>query len=326
MAGEFDTATIQLLAQLMSGAKSGNRNVSGLLGNMDNPLLLALAGQLDPFYGSNASSGGLYGQFASDQTTPAAVRSVMDWVDQGMNKYQIEAQINSLPESVKTDSGYTDDQLIAMGRDMAKERSSSPAGMFAKAGFRNPTDIYTYEDQPMSSANQATYASYLDAAAKNKTAYDYAAQEERKAKVAFEKATSGVNGVTLPRDKVDSLIRVLRSQSSIPKYGSVLKKIEKQYKAGEPIVLTEDDYGGFAKDQNPYKIIQDIGTRNMDLEAWKKTQRASTRRADAERKIKADENRAIAVAEGNLQSIQAAGRTPFTDQAAALMRFLGASK
>ena len=124
----------QLLAALLSQAKGGNKNLSGTLGNVDNPILLALAGVLDPYYGTGqttSGAGNLYGSFASDETTPAAVKAVMDYVDQGMNGYQIEAQINALDPDIVKNSGYTDEQLISMGKEMAKEGGKKGADVFA---------------------------------------------------------------------------------------------------------------------------------------------------------------------------------------------------
>jgi hypothetical protein len=137
-----------MLMQYMAAAKGGNKNVSSISNNLSDPVLLALAGVLDPYYGAGDSST-TYGQFANDPSTPAAVRAVMDYVDQGMNQYQIEAQINNLDDDVIKDSGYTDDMLISIGRDMVKEGGKKGSNVFTKAGLRNPNDVYTEADVPL---------------------------------------------------------------------------------------------------------------------------------------------------------------------------------
>lgn len=147
----MDPEAIQMLMQYMKSAKGGNKNIGSIAGNLDNPILLALAGVLDPYYGSGGGGAGgtVYGQFASDPSTPAAVKAVMDYVDQGMNGYQIEAQINNLDDEVIKNSGYTDEQLISMGKEMSKEGGKKGSDVFAKAGLRNPNDVYTTADVPL---------------------------------------------------------------------------------------------------------------------------------------------------------------------------------
>lgn len=138
------------LLKLFVQAKSNNKNVSGLLGNLDSPMLALLAGQIDPMAIQAQSSGGLYGQYASDPNTPDAVKAIMDFVDQGANKYQIQSSLNSLDPSVVTASGYTPEQLDAMAADMVKERGDGD--MWSKAGLRNPLDVYTTTDVPINAA------------------------------------------------------------------------------------------------------------------------------------------------------------------------------
>lgn len=326
MAGGLDTNTIQLLAQLLSGARGANKNLSGIMNNADNPVLLALAGVLDPMYGQNAQSGELYGQFAGDASTPLAVKSVMDWVDQGMNKYQIEAKINSLPGNVKTDSGYTDQQLISMGAEMAKQRASSPSNVFAKAGLRNPNDVYNISDQPMSASNQALYNQYLDRANAMVNDVNLARSKADKAKVELQKTTGNQATYVIPQDAAISARKILMGNTYNAPLVHLYHKITNQLAPGKDVVLTESDLAALPRDQNVYKILSKSGKKKVDVEAWKKQQAALMDVADVERKAAAEANRAMAVAQGNLQGVAAAGRTPFSDQMAGLMRFLGASK
>ena len=162
----MDEQTVQMLMQYLAAAKKGNKNVSSVMNNLDSPILLGMAGVLDPYYGMGAGGGTTYGSFASDETTPPAVRAIMDYVDQGMNPYQIEAQVNALDDEVIRNSGYTDEQLISMGREMAKEGGKKGTDVFAKAGLRNPNDVYDLETVPLDVSELENVRKYTERAMK----------------------------------------------------------------------------------------------------------------------------------------------------------------
>lgn len=328
MATGLDTTTIQMLAQLMSGAKGANKNVSGLMGNLDNPILLALAGQLDPYYGQAGQMGGsngIYSSFANDASTPAAVKAIMDWVDQGMNKYQIEAQINNLDDKVKKDSGYTDEQLIGMGSTMANDRAKgTDKSVFEKAGLRNPNDIYGIEDQPFTDANKALFTKYANQAETYNPEIDTLSQRESVARQKLKTSTSDMGSYTLSRKDALAAARTMSGNIMPGDYG-LHGKLLGAGKNG--VTLTRDDYENVSPFANQaIRIIKNKGTRNVDVAAWKDVAAASMNRAALERKKYGAQQRAGAVAEGNLAGVNAAGRTPFTDQVAGLMRFLQSAK
>lgn len=295
----MDTETIMMLAQLMSQAKGGNRNVSSIGNNMTDPVILALAGVLDPYYGMDeGGSGTLYNQFASDTSTPAAVKAVMDYVDQGMNKYQIEAQINALDPDVVKDSGYTSEQLIAMGTDMSGERSKAKSSnVFKKAGLRNPNDVYTVNDVPLNKKEQDLYAKFLKSAKESE-------KKLGSAEYAYKAAQSNLAGKTKSSKDID-------------------KEVD-EIVADLPFVSTNFDAENRKQTR---KLLEDKYSKTpATQEDFDDIARAAWRRGNIRNQKRYDEMRAEAVQEGAFNRAAKSGRTPFTDQTSALLQFIAGTK
>lgn len=354
----MDPQVIQLLAQLMSQAKSGNRNVSSLGNNLSDPVILALAGVLDPYYGQSSSSGELYSQFANDPSTPPAVQAVMDYVDQGMNGYQIEAQINKLDGSVKTDSGYTDEQLISMGREMAKERSKAKSSnAFEKAGLRNPNDIYTLNDIPLTADQQSVYAKYLDKAGETQKRLDNADYAIRVAQqrvkdnedipevedtVARRMAMAAAN---MPENYMAKSMAEAAKNASGDYMGRTAAEAAKNRPenymaksmamaaANMPENYMAKSMAEAAKNAEPNYMAQSMGQGSkkskqklVDVNDADAIARAIAQKADLDTIMQGDLMRAQAVKKGALKRAAESGRTPFTDQASALLRFIAGTK
>jgi hypothetical protein len=293
----MDPQVVQMLMQYMAAAKGGNKNVSSISNNLSDPVLLALAGVLDPYYGAGDSST-TYGQFANDPSTPAAVRAVMDYVDQGMNQYQIEAQINNLDDKVIKDSGYTDDILISMGRDMVKEGGKKGSNVFTKAGLRNPNDIYELDDVPLGQDETESYFNYLKKAQESdKQTGTY----EQKLNVAKSKNKR-------PKAFRDELLdSVDLDEDIIYPFRGALKRSIKEMPDAE---LAQR--GGF--DVMPSQKVRDDVSR------------AQAEYYDQQSKVQGDLLRAQAVREGALRRASQSGRTPFTDQTSTLLKFIAGTK
>jgi hypothetical protein len=344
----MDPVVLQLLMQ-MSQAKSGNRNLSGTLNNMDNPLLLALAGVLDPMSMQGASQGGgVYGSFRNDPNTPETVQQVMDWVDQGLNKYQIESMINAqLPDAVVTDSGYTKKQLISMASEMSKQRASgtdkSGIGKLTQAGFRNPNDVYGLEDVPLSANSQARIGEL-------QTQYspleEKMANQESRTKIAANK----MRGFS-PDTKSELSKNIIRdSRTMATGMASVALRELAKYVDSNPYVTVEDlnkqvdlissSTSAAPREVETYKrnALRRIG--KVSKTATKGSEDVGTNRAQSigdwemakieEGKIgvEASNNARLqeAIRQANLNQAAQAGRTPFTDQASQLMKFIAGTK
>jgi hypothetical protein len=342
----MDPESIQMLMQYLSSAKKGNKGVSSVAGNLDNPILLALAGVLDPYYGSGqttSGAGNLYGSFASDKTTPAAVRAVMDYVDQGMNSYQIEAQINALDSDVIQNSGYTDEQLISMGREMAKEGGKKGTDVFAKAGLRNPNDIYGLGDVPLDASQSEDYQSYVDASKKSGKGRELADWRLAVARNNMSKYTE--DGVEVPdwfpKGAAEGTVAQIGKGA---KYNTARIGLDKNGKGPNlntaRIGLDADGKGpnlntariGEGAEYNTARIGP-VPRKSNKKEGKRPSQderdalsRAQAGVADVETQVAADLMRAQAVREGALRRASQSGRTPFTDQTSTLLKFIAGSK
>ena len=323
------------LMMLLSQAKGGNKNLSGMLNNMDSPLLLALAGVLDPMVAQGSSqSSGIYNQFANDPNTPATVQQIMDWVDQGLNKYQIESMVNQLPDDVVTDGGYSKDQLISMANDMTKHRSSGEdKNVFEKAGFRNPNDVYTVDDVPLS-ANSQKRLRELEAEYKPISAnLENINQRANKAGLIMRGAgkdrrqewsdlVMDQNDNPIFKDpKLEDLSKWIKNAGYVS-IADIEKKAEEIQMSGKaPSLKLDRAVAKIKKKSASYE--QGVSDRAQASTDWEQAK-------IEESKAKAEEynNRRLreAIVQSNLQQAAQAGRTPFTDQASQLMKFIAGTK
>jgi hypothetical protein len=343
----MDPVVLQLLTQ-MAQAKGGNRNLSGTLNNMDNPLLLALAGVLDPMSGQGAGqSSGIYNQFANDPNTPATVQQVMDWVDQGLNKYQIESMVTQLPDAVVMDGGYTKKQLVSMANDMTKQRSTgADKNVFEKAGFRNPNDVYGLEDVPLNANNQKMI---YDIQQEGKTGSLGSEAKAQKATSALAKLRAGTSVMSPEASK--KLAKELDwtkpnaqdMQVFDPNKGFLYALREKLLNAEEDVNLDEwtknitesnTKYGGLGLDKELLKKqVAKLTKKGQKYAQTKYTKplsdaydKAMFEKVTSEGAATNARRQEEAAREGVLQAYAEMGRTPFTDQASQLMRFIAGTK
>lgn len=334
----MDPILLQLMAQL-SQAKGANKNLPGLLNNMDNPLLLGLAGVLDPIsFQQSAGNQGLYGQYAADPNTPDAVRAIMDYVDQGANKYQIQAQLNQLPEEVKTASGYTPEQLDAMAADMVSERSKGTGkNVFEKAGFRNPSEVYTAADVPLT---DDSIKQLIRLQEESTPIYNKLSTEQQRGNVARRtmQNTSDAEKIakTLQRSRLlatsgSSAAAMRQLADWIAAQGSVS---EQSLRSGAERFRPKNRGDAQSFDRALEAATKNIMRETPDFETNNKKRRQSIKDWEAskirESRIAAEASNNARLQEAirmaNLEQAAAQGRTPFTDQASQLMKFIAGSK
>lgn len=330
----MDPQVLQLLMQ-MSQAKGGNRNLSGTLNNMDNPLLLALAGVLDPMSGQGAGqSSGIYNQFANDPNTPATVQQVMDWVDQGLNKYQIESMVTQLPDAVVMDGGYTKKQLVSMANDMTKQRSTgADKNVFEKAGYRNPNDVYTAADVPLSAGSQKRM---MELQAEYKPIGDNLEKiDQRVAKTGLAMRGAG-------KDRRQEWSDLVNKEQTSPVFKDArLKKLAKWIESTDYVSVPDIEkkakelqmegttysprldraVAKIKKKSASYE--QGVADRPQAITDWEQAKIAESKaKAEASNNARLQE----AIRQANLDQAARAGRTPFTDQASQLMKFIAGTK
>lgn len=344
----MDPQILQLMMQ-MSQAKGGNKNLSSLMGNMDNSLLLAFAGVLDPMVAQGSSqSSGIYNQFANDPNTPATVQQVMDWVDQGLNKYQIESMINTqIPDSVATDGGYTKKQLISMASEMSKQRSTgADKSVLEKAGYRNPNDVYSSMDVPLNAANQKMI---FDIQQTGKTGSQGSEAKAQNATEALAKLRAGTSIMTpeaskklakdldwtkpnaqdmMVFDPNKSLLYGLRDDLLNAKEDVNIDEWTKN--------ITESSFkwGGLGLDKEYLKKkVAGLTKKGQKYAQTKYTKplsdaydKAMFEKVTSEGAATNARRQEEAARAGILQAYAEMGRTPFTDQASQLMKFIAGTK
>ena len=346
----MDPQVVQLMIQ-MAQAKGGNKNLSSLMGNMDNSLLLAFAGVLDPISAQGSSqSSGIYNQFASDPNTPATVQQVMDWVDQGLNKYQIESMVTQLPDAVVMDGGYTKKQLVSMANEMTKQRSSgtdkSVIGKLTQDGYRNPNDVYGLMDVPLNAKNQKMI---YDIQQKGKTGSIGSEAKAQNATKALAKLRAGTSIMTPEASK--KLAKELDwtkpnaqdMQAFDPNKALLYNLREKLLNATEDVNLDEwtknitessTKYGGLGLDKEAFKKqVAKVTKKGQKYAQTKYTKplsaaydRAMFEKVTSEGAATNARRQEEAAREGILQAYAEMGRTPFTDQASQLMKFIAGTK
>ena len=346
----MDPQILQLMTQLAQ-AKGGNKNLSSLLGNMDNSLLLAFAGVLDPMVAQGSSqSSGIYNQFANDPNTPATVQQVMDWVDQGLNKYQIESMVTQLPDAVVMDGGYTKKQLVSMANDMTKQRSSgtdkSGLGKLIQAGYRNPNDVYGLMDVPLNAANQKMIS---DIQQTGKTGSQGSEAKAQNAKAALAKLRAGTSIMTPEASKklskeLDWTKPNAQDMQAFDPNKALLYSLRNDLlNAKEDVNIDEwtknitessTKYGGLGLDKEALKkTVSKLTKKGQKYAQTKYTRPASDAYDKAMFEKVISEGAATnarrqeeAARAGVLQAYAEMGRTPFTDQASQLMKFIAGTK
>jgi hypothetical protein len=289
-------------------------------------------------------SSGIYNQFANDPNTPATVQQVMDWVDQGLNKYQIESMVTQLPDAVVMDGGYTKKQLVSMANDMTKQRSTgADKNVFEKAGYRNPNDVYGLMDTPLSADSQQRL---VELQTEYEPIENKMANQESRTKIAANK----MRGFS-PDAKSELSKNIIRdSRTMATGMASVALRELAKYVDSNPYVTVEDlnkqvDLIASSTSAVPGEVetfkrnaLKRIG--KVSKTATKGSEDVSSNRAQSiadwekakieEGKVgvEASNNARLqeAIRQANLDQAARAGRTPFTDQASQLMKFIAGTK
>lgn len=147
----------ELMAAFL-GARDNNKNVSGLLGNLDNPMLAFLAGVYDPMAGQ-AGGGQLWSSYANNPDYPI-VQDIMKKIQNGADPFYLNSYIDSIAGDADF-NGFQDADLKGLAKGLYNEYTGGGSGggdgaggggggtWWGKAGLRNPTDVYTTADVPL---------------------------------------------------------------------------------------------------------------------------------------------------------------------------------
>ena len=341
---DMPVANQELLA-LLGGAKAGNKKLSGLLGNLDNPLLLAFAGVLDPMYGTgSAGATPLMSQYANSQEP--IIQDIVSKVQQGVDPYALSSYIDTLVNVPNTDmAGFQVNDLKGLAKGLANEWSKSSSNsnnVFAKAGFRHPNDVYTYSDLPMEDYAVKAIQDISKQEQEATKGYDAAAQNAKKALLAFQQAPKQTPNIrSAKRDA--QIKKMIDQEMGLPMFlvrdnalGAFRNFLEKNPQA--TIGQMEGKYNELARSMGVSgseigKVLKKIKQTSTSAERFGPVADTSMQAYDEAQRAKIAPEAAMsnarrvqqAIMDKQMEKVSAKGRTPFTDQVQALMKFVGQS-
>lgn len=138
-------------------AKGGKSDTS-FLNSLNNPWLTYLAGAYDPMSQQAGGAGTLWSNYAGNPEYPV-VQDIIQKIQGGADPYYISSYIDGLVANGTDLNGFQDADLKGLAKGLYNEYTGKSGGSskgggnnanwWAKAGFRNPTDVYTTADVPL---------------------------------------------------------------------------------------------------------------------------------------------------------------------------------
>jgi hypothetical protein len=145
------------IAALFLGARDNNKNVSGLLNNIDSSVLALLAGVYDPLSAQGRSGGQLWSSYAGNPDYPV-VQDIQQKIQGGADPYYLNSYIDGLVANKVDLNGFQDADLKGLAKGLYNEYNGKGSGSGGGSGggdddlpswLRDPTDVYTTQDLPM---------------------------------------------------------------------------------------------------------------------------------------------------------------------------------
>jgi len=308
------------LLQLFASARGANKNVSGLLGNMDNSFLAFLAGVYDPVSAQGQPGGGpLWAKYS--QNPDPTIQGILQEIIDGGDPFSLSSKIDTMATMGDISAaGFQIGDLKGLAKALHKEYTTAgdPKNMsiWAKAGLREPTDLYSTEDVPLGDESRQQIVGMRE----GQVAAD---RKMSTAQTQYGKVKSQLS----VEDKIkEQMIDRLNSNRASGPYQSralaewisqqdVLDENQLRNKA-QALSVPEKEINKATKtlskrknkvNQTEYTKSQyDVGSASMQSDAAKAAERLYR--------------------EGLVSSYEAAGKTPTRDQLAGIMSFLSQSK
>jgi hypothetical protein len=306
------------LLQLFASARGANKNVSGLLGNMDNSFLAFLAGVYDPVSAQGQPGGGpLWAKYSQDPNP--VFQQIIQEIQNGADPFYLSSEIDKMGDDVASTGLMTGD-LKGLAKALHKEYTTAgdPKNMsvWAKRGLREPTDLYSTQDVPLGDESRQQIVGMRE----GQVAAD---RKLSTAQTQYGKVRSQLS----VDDKLkEQMIDRLNSNRASGPYQSralaewisqqdVLDENQLRNKA-QALSVPEKEINKATKtlskrknkvNQTEYTKSQyDLGSASMQSDAARAAERLYR--------------------EGLVDSYEAAGKTPTRDQLAGIMSFLSKSK
>ena len=334
----MDKELLQLWFQNM---RKGNKNVSGSLGNLDNPMLAYLAGVYDPNteFGSQVDTPLLSKYGVSDVP---AIQSVLASIQGGADPYSLEADIDALiaenPEFI-SQTGMQPGTFKDLSKAMLEEYqtgSKPKATWWSKAGLPNPLELYDITNVPMSAETQAQIAGFRAPVADIERTLAQTSAAER---AAMGRARQTGSPIAADFEQMSKRIKSAAAKTSGVE-ASALAKLAAAVKRGEGSIdaLTARYMPKNKRAQEVYnqqigrvqKDTQRTGGIKMTVDAssdaFKEAQRKSIERGFLQQQLADQRRKEEAARKGALEATRALGRTPTGDALKQMMQFVAQSK
>lgn len=306
------------LLQLFMAAKANNKNVSGLLNNLDSPIFAFLAGAYDPLAGGSAG-GPLWAQYSSNPDP--VIQDIIGKIQGGADPFYLNSYIEAMPDVSSTGFQRSDLQGLAKGLQKEFSQGGSADKQFTDAGIRSPLDVYSTMDVPLQGKAREDVS---------KIRSGRASAEERLGEAQSATAAARKDNV-LSKDLREELARTLVGTTT-GGANRQAKQLAEWLKTQD--MLTEDTFRSKAESLAPDQRFESIpfsraadtvgkqikkrGSSAPKIDKFKKAQEVE---GLAQQQVNAGAADEEAYRRGVLKAYTESGRTPTRDSLAALLRF-----
>ena len=316
----------ELLQLLFQNARNNNKNVSGVLNNLDSPFLAYLANALDPMTQVDSGGGGsLFAQYENyDQP---AVQDVLAQIRNGVDKYWLSSYIDSnISDEDIVASGFQPDDFKGLASALQEDyqKGNQRKDVFSKAGLPSPLDVYDESNMPL----EAPLANFLG---------KFSSESERiggLAQKAQKDVGSGRNRVDVAKNAMKEYAEKLRRGGTGGVPDMALRRLSEDVAGRDMVTDTEwaelvekyspkntgYSYGGYEKRYRERLAgagkVPKISKKEMD--SLSSSERQANDLMYLAKDAKANEDM---VRKAFLAKIQESGKTPLGDSLAAMMRF-----
>ena len=349
--------TDQELQMLMAfaAAKQGNKNVGGVLGNLDNPMLAVLAGAYDPRTASGAQGGG--GPFWSkySQSQDPVIQDIIGKISQGFDKYQLNSYIDSLAAQGQDLGSFQVGDLKGVASSLQKEYVDGPSASggaaskdpFSKAGIPGPGELYDTSTVPLSAPNVKRISDIQAKLAADTAGYGDAVYNEKVARRTLDRGSSATEEGK--RISKEDILQWIGKESGKGRGTLGLNRVRSYFKNNPTEDMTRTDLGALLKksgaealkySNNPKgdargfdlavknidkkaSTVRGVGSNKKAVKAWED---ARFKTALMESMAAAGQQREQAVREGQMQAAAQSGATPSTDAMKQILKFIAATK
>jgi hypothetical protein len=345
---------MQMMA-FMAAARGGNKNLSGVLNNMDSQLLAIMAGAYDPRTAEQSGPGaGSYWSRYSQSENPV-IQDVISKITSGADKFQINSYIDSIAAPGIDLGGFQVSDLKGVAGELYKEYTGTGTGSSGsknksetqKAGIPDPTELYNTSTVPLSSMNEQYIRKLQEDLVPKVKGYETVSSRVGVARKGLERGSSATEeGKRIQKEDV---LKWFGQESGKGRGTLGLNRARSYFKNNKDVqdiaasdlanLLTKtkgeaykhrmDSYEARRFDEASKNITKKVGGARgvgYNKDANKKYDDAMLEKVTMEAMMSAANQREQAVREGQMDYAKQSGATPTTDAMKMIMKFISSSK